>query len=65
VTAGESTKRTSVEFPRSASIRDLFLHYVDLTSIPKKVFIRMLAEHAEGQDKAILMFLSRFVAALR
>jgi hypothetical protein len=60
-----STKRSSVEFPRSAFVRDLFLHYVDITSTPKKAFVRMLAEYCSvAEDRAILMLLSGCAAGV-
>ncbi|KFM72827.1 Methionine synthase reductase, partial [Stegodyphus mimosarum] len=44
--------------PSSLSLKNIFLHCVELRSVPKKILLRVLAEYAEKEEKKCLLFLS-------
>ncbi|RLN90899.1 hypothetical protein BBJ28_00000324 [Nothophytophthora sp. Chile5] len=57
---GRTTKRksaTSTHFPSPCSIRDVFLHHVDLQSSPKKAALRALATYCSDEEQQARMLL--------
>lgn len=55
---GAGAGSSAHHFPHQCSLRDALLHHVDLTSPPKKSFLRLLAEHATDGDRVTLTYLS-------
>ncbi|KAK1935132.1 Methionine synthase reductase [Phytophthora citrophthora] len=52
-------KNTSVHFPSPCSVRDVFLHHVDLLSSPKKAAVRALATYClDEEERARMLLLS-------
>ncbi|RLN91619.1 hypothetical protein BBJ28_00010786 [Nothophytophthora sp. Chile5] len=57
---GRTTKKksaTSTHFPSPCSIRDVFLHHVDLRSSPKKAALRALAAYCSDEEQQARMLL--------
>ncbi|ETI36889.1 hypothetical protein, variant 4 [Phytophthora nicotianae P1569] len=58
-TNGRAAKRknTSIHFPTPCSVRDVFLHYVDILSSPKKAAVRALATYCTDEEERARMLL--------
>ncbi|KAL3666034.1 hypothetical protein V7S43_008827 [Phytophthora oleae] len=58
-TNGRAAKRknTSIHFPSLCSVRDVFLHHVDLLSSPKKAAVRALATYCSDEEERARMLL--------
>ena len=52
-------KGNHAALPREAPVADLFLYHLDFTSVPKKTFVRMLADHcSDAREQHVLSLLS-------
>ncbi|GMF14105.1 unnamed protein product [Phytophthora lilii] len=52
-------KNTSIHFPSPCSVRDVFLHHMDILSSPKKAAVRALATYCSDEEqRARLLLLS-------
>ncbi|KAF4323997.1 hypothetical protein JM18_002075 [Phytophthora kernoviae] len=58
-TNGRAAKRknTSIHFPSTCSVRDVFLHHVDILSSPKKAAVRALATYCSNEEERARMLL--------
>lgn len=50
-------KNTSNHFPSPCSVRDIFLHHVDILSSPKKAAVRALATYCSDEEQRARMLL--------
>ncbi|KAG6577987.1 Methionine synthase reductase [Phytophthora cinnamomi] len=50
-------KNTSIHFPSPCSVRDIFLHHVDILSSPKKAAVRALATYCSDEEQRARMLL--------
>ncbi|KAE9037276.1 Methionine synthase reductase [Phytophthora rubi] len=50
-------KNTSIHFPSPCSVRDVFLHHVDILSSPKKAAVRALATYCSDEEQRARMLL--------